>query len=105
MRESSLRLDARIGSVVFEAIDDVNEMLPREYWLAKSVETAILGPTGVLDSMGFVNLIAAVEERIAAELGLTVSLLGREDRGGAFNTVGTLVTYISRVIAAKVSVP
>ena len=89
----------------FTAIDDVNQMLPQEYWLAKSQETPILGATAVLDSMGFVNLVAAVEERIAAELGLTFSLLGRKDRTGTFETVGTLITYISRFVAARDEAP
>jgi len=101
MTERAYELDARVSSAVFRAIDDLNQMLPQEHWLAKSRETPILGPTAVLDSMGFVNLIAAVEESVAAELGLTVSLLGREERRGAFKTVGTLVTYISEVLTAK----
>ncbi|PYV05841.1 MAG: hypothetical protein DMG10_03745 [Acidobacteria bacterium] len=68
MTERAYELDARVSSAVFRAIDDLNQMLPQEHWLAKSRETPILGPTAVLDSMGFVNLIAAVEESIAADL-------------------------------------
>ena len=101
MTERAYELDARVSSAVFRAIDDLNQMLPQEHWLAKSRETPIIGPTAVLDSMGFVNLIAAVEEAIAAELGLTLSILGREDRRGAFETVGTLVAYIQKLSQRK----
>jgi len=86
---------------VFGAIDDVNQLLPVEHKLAKSTDESILGNTAVLDSMGLVNLIAAIEDRIAAELGVTLSLVGRDDRRGTFKTVGTLVDYISQVLAAR----
>ncbi len=93
--------DPRILGAVFSAIDDVNQLLPAEHRLEKSLDAPILGPTAVLDSMDFVNLIAALEDRIAAELGMALSLVGREAGRGTFKTVGTLVTYISQAFAAK----
>jgi acyl carrier protein len=85
---------------VFKAIDDVNELLASENQLAKSPATALVGPDTVLDSMAFVNLIAAVEERIEEMLGTTICLA--DQAGGinieAFRTVGTLADYISRVL-------
>jgi acyl carrier protein len=86
---------------IFKAIDDVNELLASENQLAKSLETALVGPDAVLDSMAFVNLIAAVEERIEETLGTTICLA--DQAGGidieAFRTVGTLADYISRTLS------
>ena len=101
MKEASCDLDPRIISAVFKAIDDLNHLLPEEYRLEKGLETPILGATAVLDSMGFVNFIAAVEDRIMAELGMNISLLEHENRRGTFRTVGTLAGYISQILAAK----
>ncbi len=93
--------DPRVLGAVFGAIDDVNQLLPAEHHVEKSLDAPILGPTAELDSMGFINLIAALEERIEAELGVTLSLVGREAGTGTFKTVSTLVAYISQVLAEK----
>ena len=105
MEKTSRQPDSRILSAVFSAMDEVNELLPTEHQLLKSPDAPILGPTAVLDSMAFINLVAALEERLAAELGITVSLTGPEDRTGAFRTVRTLVTYISQVVGASAEQP
>ncbi len=93
--------DPRVLAAVFGAIDDANQLLPAEHHVEKSLDAPILGPTAELDSMGFINLIAALEERIEAELGVTLSLVGRESGTGTFKTVSTLVAYISQVLAEK----
>ena len=89
-----------ILSAVFKAIDDVNELLAAENQLAKSADTPLVGPDAVLDSMAFINLIAAVEQRIEETLGTTI-LLADRDHGidiQVFRTVGTLAEYVSRAL-------
>jgi len=88
-------------TAIFKAIDDVNELLAPENQLAKSPETALVGSDAVLDSMAFVNLIAAVEERIEETLGTAMCFAdtGGENVIQAFRTVGTLAGYISRALA------
>ena len=92
-----------ILSAVFKAIDDVNEFLASENQLAKSLDTPLVGPNAILDSMAFINLIAAVEERIEETLGTTILLADKH--GGidvqAFRTVGTLADYVSRALVPK----
>ena len=99
MKERPYELDPRITRAVFRAIDDVNQMLPQEYWLEKSYETPILGATALLDSMGFVNLIAAVEDRIAEEYGVQVSLMNDSSaQNRPFETIGSIVNHVSSLI-------
>jgi len=107
MREIPYELDTRVTRAVFSAVDDVNQMLPEEYWLTKGDGTPILGPTAVLDSMGFVNLIAAVEERIKTEFGISFSFLGTQAmmQRDAFTTLGTLTAYITRVLLPSLNQP
>jgi acyl carrier protein len=89
-----------ILSAVFKAIDDTNELLGSENQLDKSREAALVGPDAVLDSMAFINLLAAVEERLEEALGTTICFADTD--GGidiqAFRTVGALADYISRTL-------
>ena len=89
----------RVLQALFCAIDDVNEMADPEQALEKSPKTMILGPMAVLDSMGYINLIAAVEERIELEFARKLGLV--RVRGLAADgtmTVGSLASSIARIL-------
>jgi acyl carrier protein len=88
---------------VFKAIDDVNELLDPDNQLTKSLDTPLIGPDAGLDSMAFVNLIAAVEDRMGETLGTTICFADQGvgiDRK-AFRTVGTLAEYIARTLLPR----
>jgi hypothetical protein len=89
-----------VQGAVFRALDDVNELLG-ENQLVKSRDTVLIGPDACLDSMGFVNLIAAVEERVEEALGADLRLTDRQGAldAGMLRTVGTLSDYILRALA------
>jgi len=91
-------MDDAIERVVNSAIDCVNELLPDDEPLSKKRDTVLLGPDGLLDSMGFVNLVAAVEEQLERQLGLQ-SVLGDElmKVDGAL-TVGELHEILHRIV-------
>jgi acyl carrier protein len=94
----------RIAASVFRAVDEVNEMLPRESWLDKSHTTHILGKDGKLDSLGFVNLIVAVEENIVEDFGIVISLADEKARSqekSPFETFQTLIDYVSALLDEK----
>ena len=65
-----------IISIIFRAIDEVNQLLPTERRLEKSCETVLSNKfaQGVLDSLGMVNFIIALEQLIDQEKGVSVSL-------------------------------
>jgi acyl carrier protein len=82
---------------VYEAIDAVNPQLPASRRLIKSTETVIVGPSGSLDSLGIVNFVLALEERVGDVLGAPVQLLDETaliDEQGSFRTVDTLTRLI-----------
>jgi len=85
--------------IVDGALDRLNELLPPEQSLSKDPSTPLLSGPKKLDSMGFVNLLSALEEEIEAQLGkkiyLSDSILGPE----SVNTVGDLQRIIGQVIA------
>ena len=49
---------------IYAAIDEVNEQLPEDQNLEKSLETVLLGSSGKLESINLVNLLVAIEENI-----------------------------------------
>lgn len=66
----------QIERIVFQAIDRVNELLLEENAVVKDAGTVLLGQGAVLDSMGFVNFVVALEELLATEAGLSLNLVG-----------------------------
>lgn len=91
-------MDEQVESVVNCAIDCVNELLPDDEPLSKERDTVVLGPDGRLDSMGFVNLVAAIEEQLEKQFGIK-SVLGDElmKIEGAL-TVGELHEILQKIV-------
>ena len=94
-----------VQRIVDQAIDRLNELLDPENALVKSPDTILLGPGGKLDSMGFVNLVAALEEELKSGLGLDLSMMDElyadEDWSERGLTVGSLVGLLGRLTAEK----
>jgi len=61
--------------IIYESLDEINEQLPSDQRIQKSPDTILVGRAGGLDSLGFVNFIALVEEKCAHKYGITVSLM------------------------------
>jgi acyl carrier protein len=56
-------LKQQVLTLIYEGIDEINEQFSGAARLAKSPDNPLVGKSGALDSLGFVNLIAAIEER------------------------------------------
>jgi acyl carrier protein len=87
----------QITRAVLACVEDVNTQMPDGAKLRVDVDCPVLGPGSVLDSLGLLNLLVAVEERLSAELGLNVDLLDEDllaDRNGPLRTVGTLIDHV-----------
>jgi acyl carrier protein len=97
-------MDAKIQKIVSCAIDQLNELLPPGQSLAKERTTALLGRGGRIDSMGFVNLIAALEEELEKQLGITATLADELMMDGqGLSTVGDLHELLTRVVTSRYS--
>jgi acyl carrier protein len=88
---------SRVLEVIYKAIDESNEQLSADKRLLKLPGTILLGPGSVLDSLGFVNLIVAVEQNVDEEFGTSLTLAN--DRAfsmthSPFRTVEGLTSYI-----------
>ena len=64
-------------------------------------ETPLLGRDGVLDSLGLVSLVVALEQTVEDAYGVSVSLADERalsERHSPFRTIGTLADYAGRLI-------
>jgi acyl carrier protein len=90
----------RIIQAVFDAVDEVNGQLPAERRVPKSLDAVLYGGPGGLDSLGLVNIIVAVEERIE-EFGGPIALADEKamsQKHSPFATIGSLVDYVSKLV-------
>jgi len=91
----------KIIQAIFRAVDEVNQELPEGQRLKKSLDTVLFGRSGVLDSVGLVNLIVAAEEKIEEEFGSTITIADERamsQKNSPFRTIGTLVDYVSSLL-------
>jgi len=89
---------------IFVTIDEVNEQLPEEQRLTKSIDTVLFGESGKLDSLGLVNLIVGTEQRLEELFEVSLTLADEKaisQKNSPFRTVGTLAEYISKLMEEK----
>ena len=82
---------------IFGAIDEINGQLPKGKKIEKSINTALFGNGGKLDSLGLISLVTAIEQRIEEDLGMPVPILEEMEaleNDNPFETIATLVDYI-----------
>ncbi len=91
----------KVTRVLFSALDEINEQLPKDRRLGKSLETVLFGKSGKLDSLGLVHLIVAVEQKISEEFEVAITLADEKavsQKNSPFRTIGTLASYISLLL-------
>ena len=93
-----------IVEMLFNVIDEINQMLPPEEHLEQRLDAPLAGENGVLDSAGLINLIVITEEKAAEELGRSIILtdddtLSRLNQ--VFGTLGTLADHLQTIFNEK----
>ena len=87
-----------VEQAVFQAVEETNQIAPPHRQLGLSRETVVSGSGARLDSLGFVNLVLAVERVVEQSFGETVSLANPDVlalNDSPFRTLGTLIDYIA----------
>jgi hypothetical protein len=89
--------------IVDRAVDKLNEVLLEEQLLSKDPDTIIFGADSLLDSMGFINFVVALEEAIEAETGLVVNVAEqiKEISEHRLRTLRDMSSLVSELIAEK----
>ena len=101
MEDSHVVARQDILRLIFATMDEINETLPAERQLAKASETHLLGKEGKLDSLGLVNFIIVLEQHIAEELKVAITLADEKALSrtkSPFRTVANLTDYILELL-------
>ncbi|MCK6622847.1 MAG: hypothetical protein HUU32_15915 [Calditrichaceae bacterium] len=97
-------LKEQLISVIYQAIDEVNAVLPPDQQLEKSIHTVLFGESGKLDSLGLVNMIVTTEQKIEENFGIAITLADEKamsQRNSPFRTVESLAEYIPQLITER----
>lgn len=92
----------RVRDAIFRAIDEINAQLPANRRLAKADDTVLIGPSGGLDSLGLVNLIAVLEQNVEAEFHRSINLIDDDLMSEApehFADVASLTRHLAASLA------
>jgi len=83
--------------VVYDCIDELNRMLPTGAKLTKTIDTVLVGDSGVLDSLSLINFLVSLEEALRSKLDLQCFLLDESllvDPSGPYRSIGQLSEWV-----------
>lgn len=104
MGETVISTSEKILNIIYAAIDDLNDSLPKDKKIQKTPDASLFGNSGTIDSLGLTILIVSLEQKIEEGLGITVTLVNdtvMSKDESPFQTVNTLANYISTLIDQK----
>jgi D-alanine--poly(phosphoribitol) ligase subunit 2 len=97
----SANLEALIVNVLQEVNGQEEMRLPDEL----GSDTSLFGRDGILDSVGLVTLVVAVEQAMEDEFGVSVSLAddkAMSQQHSPYRTIGTLAAYAQSVMQGDI---
>ena len=99
--ENNVEQKQKITNLVFSVIDEINKESSKEEQIIKALDSVIYGSHGELDSLGLVNFVVAVEQKIEDVFGKSINLAddkAMSQKNSPFQTVETFVNYIYDVL-------
>jgi len=91
-----------VVEAINSAVDDLNEVLDPEERLDKAPDVALIGKDARVDSLGLVNLIVLVEEKIQQRFGVGITLVDERAMSQSkspFRTLGSLAEFVEEQLA------
>jgi hypothetical protein len=91
----------KITQLLFDVIEELNQLRPAEEHLEKDLHTPLAGDSGRLDSAALINLIVMAEQKITDELGTPILLTDERtmsEVNQVFGTLGSLAKYIHQLL-------
>ena len=90
--------------IILDVISIINQELEDKIPIKDREKSILFGNNSIIDSLIFVNLIVAVEEKIEEEFNTQVVLADEKamsQRNSPFRTVETLANYIVKILGEK----
>src|SRR2546425_11678447 len=94
----------QILGILYQCIDELNEQLAPEQQLRKAPQTGLFSDSGRLDSLGFVNFVALVEDKCESCFRVALSLTedgAKQGDASPFDTVSELADFIRQLLIDK----
>ncbi len=93
----------KVREVLYAAIDQINDTLPRDKQIVKAEGTLLLKERGGLDSLELTLLIVAIEQKIeeAFGRGIVLNAMGPTALSHPLRSVGVLTDYISSFLISS----
>jgi len=91
----------KILHIIYAVIDEINEQFDENQRLEKSKDTVLFGQTGKLDSLGMVNFIVGLEQKVQEETGKEIFLADQMmsmNEDSPFRTVEGFVLYVTSLL-------
>tara|TARA_Y100001958_G_C21145469_1_gene482961 strand:- start:716 stop:1015 length:300 start_codon:yes stop_codon:yes gene_type:complete len=88
----------KVTELILEAIDDYNDQINEENRLPRSSDIELFSSEGLLDSLGLVNFIICIEEKMEDYTGESVTIADKKamsQKNSPFKSVKTLAKYLS----------
>ena len=90
-----------VQDLIIESVKEINEQLPQEQQLGLSSKTPLIGSNGKLDSLGLINLLLVIEQKIEDEFDVSITISEEKamsQKRSPFRTIGTLADYINMLL-------
>ena len=91
----------KVTQLIFDSIDLLNEQLPANNPIEKSVDKMLIGVSGQLDSLGVVNLSVIIEEKVENSFGLEMSFIddhAMSKETHPLTSIETLQSYLTELL-------
>jgi len=91
-------------ALILQSIREACQQLDLQQLVELTAGTVLFGPGGELDSLGLVNLIVLLEEKISDEFGVEIVLTDQRamsQQHSPFRTVQVLADYVVRLLNEK----
>ena len=89
---------SKVVQALWQAVDEINQQLPSDQQLEKSLDAVVADSTRTLDSLSLLNFIVTTEQKIYEEFGKRIRLVNDSMMSGeqdTFRTMGALANHIS----------
>ena len=97
-------MDSKVNEIVVRCMRDMGERYSLDLGGGPTRETLLFGESGLLDSVGLVSLIVAVEQEIENDLGVSIILADERAmsrKQSPFRSIGALADYAAFLVSAE----
>jgi D-alanine--poly(phosphoribitol) ligase subunit 2 len=94
-------MNSEVISVILKTLEEIHEQQDLHIAQPLTDKTPLFGQEGILDSLGLVTLVVAVEQAIEDEFGVSISLADEKamsQRHSPYRTIGSLAEYARQMI-------